>query len=74
VDASADVLYGPNPLQKSGTVTVPRGLLREIGVEIGDDVHWMLNPDIPGTLVLIPAAMVSRTMPDLVKLLRQVAQ
>jgi bifunctional DNA-binding transcriptional regulator/antitoxin component of YhaV-PrlF toxin-antitoxin module len=71
VDPSVDVLHGPNPLQRSGTVTVPKELLREIGVEAGDRVHWMLNPDMPGTLVLVPAAMVGRIMPDLIAALKQ---
>jgi bifunctional DNA-binding transcriptional regulator/antitoxin component of YhaV-PrlF toxin-antitoxin module len=71
VDPSVDVLHGPNPLQRSGTVTVPKELLREIGVEAGDRVHWMLNPDMPGTLVLVPAAMVRRIMPDLTAALKQ---
>ena len=57
-----DVLYGPNPLQKSGTVTIPRELLREVGLEFGDKVHWVLNPDLPGTLVLIPSKLLGRSM------------
>lgn len=74
MDASIDVLHGPNPIQKSGTVTVPKELLREIGVDPGDRVHWMLNADMPGTLVLVPAAMVARVMPDLVKALKRSAK
>ena len=69
-----DVLYGPNPIQKSGTVTVPRELLREVGLDSGDRVHWMLNTDIPGTLVLVPAAMVGRAMPEVLAALRSVAR
>lgn len=74
MDASIDVLHGPNPVQKSGTVTVPKDLLREIGVAPGDRVHWILNPDMPGTLVLVPAAMVARAMPDLVDALKRSAK
>ena len=70
VDPSVDVLYGPNPVQKTGTVTVPKPLLDEIGVAPGEKVHWLLNPDIPGTLILIPAGMVARVTPGLVELLR----
>ncbi len=70
VDPSADVLYGPNPVQKTGTVTVPKQLLDEIGVAPGERVHWLLNPDIPGTLLLIPASVVARVTPGLVDLLR----
>lgn len=68
------MFYGPNPVQKTGTVTVPRDLLREIGVEAGDRVHWALNPDMPGTLVLIPAAMIARAMPGALESLRKVGR
>lgn len=70
VDPSVDVLYGPNPVQKTGTVTVPKPLLDEIGLAPGEKVHWLLNPDIPGTLLLIPASLVARTTPGLVDMLR----
>jgi hypothetical protein len=72
-----DTVHGPNPIQKTGTVSVPRDLLREIGIdpaEGGHHAHWMLNPDIPGTLVLIPARLVARAQPGLVDALRDVAQ
>lgn len=68
------MLYGPNPVQKTGTVTSPRELLREVGVEPGDRVHWILNPDLPGTLTLIPAATVARSMPAIVEGLRRSAR
>lgn len=70
VDPSVDVLYGPNPVQKTGTVTVPKPLLEEIGVAPGEKVHWLLNQDIPGTLILIPASLVARVTPGLGDLLR----
>lgn len=77
MDAAVDVLHGPHNLQKTGSVTVPKALLREVGLDrlTGDDaVHWMLNPDIPGTLVLVPSVLVARTMPDVVKSLRKAAR
>lgn len=75
VDPSLDITYGPNPVQKTGTVTVPRDLLREIGVEGGRDrVLWALNPDLPGTLVLIPAELFGRAMPGVIDALKQVAR
>ncbi len=37
----------------------------------GDRVHWALNPDLPGTLLVIPAKMVARTMPAI---LREISQ
>ena len=75
MDSSLNVFYGPNPIQKTGTVTVPRELLREIGVEPGRDrVHWALNPDIEGTLILIPAALQARAMEGAFKALRRAAR
>ena len=65
------MLYGPNPVQKTGTVTVPKALLREVGVEAGDGVHWALNPDVPGTLMLIPAKWLGRAMTDVVEALKR---
>lgn len=70
MDPSVDVFYGPNPLQKSGTVTVPRELLREVGLEVGDKVEWSLNPDIPGTLILIPSKLLSRSMEGMLDVIR----
>ena len=68
----ADVFYGPNPVQKTGLVTVPRPLLDEIGVTPGEaKVLWALNPDVPGTLVLIPAKLLARSMVDVYDALRR---
>jgi len=74
VDPAIDVFYGPNPLQKSGTVTVPRELLREVGLEVGDKVQWALNPDIPGTLILIPSNLLGRSMEAMLDVIRGNAQ
>ncbi|MDA8044715.1 MAG: hypothetical protein M0Z30_05685 [Actinomycetota bacterium] len=71
MDPDLDVLYGPSPIQKTGTVSIPRELLRESGMDPGDRVHWALNPDLPGTLLVIPAKMVARTMPAI---LREISQ
>jgi len=63
VDPNIDVLYGPSPVQKTGTVSIPRDLLREIGLDQdGARVHWALNPGLPSTLLLIPSALVGRAM------------
>lgn len=70
MDPAVDVFYGPNPLQKSGTVTVPRELLREVGLEVGDKVQWALNPDIPGTLILIPSNLLGRSMEAMLDVIR----
>ena len=74
MDSAIDVFYGPNPLQKSGTVTVPRELLREVGLEVGDKVQWALNSDIPGTLLLIPSKLLGRSMEAMLDVVRRSAQ
>jgi hypothetical protein len=72
VDPSLDVLYGPHPVgARSGTITVPRDLLHEIGMELGDKAQWALNPDIPGTLVLIPTATMARLTAEILGRLRE---
>ncbi|HEV7719725.1 MAG TPA: hypothetical protein VGO60_00485 [Iamia sp.] len=74
MDPQVDVLHGPNPIQGNGTVSIPRDLLRAIGLdptEPGHRVHWLLNPDMPGTLVLVPAEMVERAHPGIVTALKQ---
>jgi hypothetical protein len=72
VDPDLDVTYGPHPVQaKSGTITVPSDLLREIGMEKGDKAHWALNPDIPGTLVFIPTKNLARITSEILQRLRE---
>ena len=73
MDPAIDVFYGPNPIQKSGTVTVPRELLREVGLEVGDKVQWALNPDIPGTLILIPSKLLGLSMEAVLDAVRRSA-
>lgn len=73
VDPNLDVFYGPHPVQaKSGTITVPRELLREIGMELGDKAQWALNPDIPGTLVFIPNSRLAQITGEILERLRQI--
>ena len=75
MDSWLESLVGPNPVQATGTVTIPRELLRAVGVEPGRDrVHWALNQDIPGTLIMIPAVLVARAMPDVTKALKRLSK
>lgn len=71
MDPQVDVLYGPHRLQRIGTVTVPRELLSAVGLEVGDTVHWALNPNLPGTLLLIPSRQVARAMGPILNELKQ---
>jgi hypothetical protein len=72
VDPNLDTFYGPYPInKKNGTVTVPVELRREIGMETGDRVQWVLNRDIPGTLVLIPARRMAQLTDEILARLRE---
>ena len=71
VDPSLDVTYGPHRIQSVGTVSVPKELQMEVGLEPGKRVHWALNPDIPGTLILIPTASLARLTGEILDRLRQ---
>ena len=70
MDPEIDTIYGPHPLQKPGTVTVPDPLVRALGLMKGTSkVHWALNPTIPGTLILIPTALYARATDEILELL-----
>lgn len=71
MDPTTDVLYGPHRLQANGLITVPIDLTRELGMERGvDRAHWALNPDIEGTLILIPSRKVAGVTTEILELLR----
>ncbi|MEX2269358.1 MAG: AbrB/MazE/SpoVT family DNA-binding domain-containing protein [Acidimicrobiia bacterium] len=73
MDAGVDVFYGPNPIAANGTITIPKELLREIGMESGDKAQWVLNPAIPGTLVLVPNKNLARLTSEILDRLRDTA-
>jgi hypothetical protein len=50
---------GPRRVGHKQQVSIPLHMLQVIGVEVGDQVWIMLNPDRPGTLLLIPRSMMS---------------
>jgi bifunctional DNA-binding transcriptional regulator/antitoxin component of YhaV-PrlF toxin-antitoxin module len=65
VDAEIDVLDGPHRVQQNGNIGIPKLLRQAIGLEVGKNCHWMLNPHMPGTLVLVPSAQVARAMGEI---------
>lgn len=74
MDDGLDTPHGPYTIQKIGTVSVPRELLVQVGLTTGARVHWMLNPDMPGTLVLVPSSVLAHAMPELADRLRELAR
>lgn len=48
------VPVGPRKVGAKSQVSVPAELLDEIGIAVGDGLWFMVNPDRPGTLVVLP--------------------
>jgi bifunctional DNA-binding transcriptional regulator/antitoxin component of YhaV-PrlF toxin-antitoxin module len=49
--------HGPRKVGAKGQITLPEELLTAIGAGTGANVWVTLNPDRPGTLVIIPQAL-----------------
>jgi bifunctional DNA-binding transcriptional regulator/antitoxin component of YhaV-PrlF toxin-antitoxin module len=70
VDHSIDGLLGPYSIHKTlGTVTIPAKLRQAVGLELGDDISWMLSQEVRGGLLLVPSKQVSRAMPGIIQAL-----
>lgn len=50
---------GPRKVLPKNQVTVPGELLEAIGVRQGERIFLMLNPDKPGTIVIIPEPLMA---------------
>jgi hypothetical protein len=48
------VPQGPRRIAPKNQVSLPSDLLEAVGAGVGDNVWVALNPDRPGTLVVIP--------------------
>lgn len=59
VDGDAIVPSGPRKIGAKNQVSVPGELLTAIGAEVGDDVFFVLNPDRPGTILIMPRALMA---------------
>jgi hypothetical protein len=55
-------------------VSIPKDLQAEVGIGPGKQIHWILNPDMLGTLVLVPSTMMNLAMPELMRRLREVGR
>jgi bifunctional DNA-binding transcriptional regulator/antitoxin component of YhaV-PrlF toxin-antitoxin module len=67
VDEEISALNGPHRVQSNGNIGIPKKLREAIGVVPGHDCHWILNPDVPGTLVLIPSKQVARASEEILR-------
>ncbi len=59
VDGDAIVPSGPRKVAPKNQVSVPADLLEAIGVHVGDDVFFVLNPDRPGTILILPRPLMA---------------
>jgi hypothetical protein len=66
VDEEVGALDGPHRVQSNGNIGIPKLLREAIGLEAGNSCHWMLNPHVPGTLLLIPSKQVARASEEIV--------
>ncbi len=50
------LLYGPRRIAPKNQISLPTELMTAIGVTIGDNVFLLVNPDRPGSLVVLSQA------------------
>lgn len=54
--------YGPRRVAAKNQISLPTELMVAIGVSIGENVFLMMNPDRPGTLVLLTQAAMTEVV------------
>ena len=52
--------YGPHKITKVRQVAVPGELLRAVGLEPGDNVHFRLSDSDPHVIEIVPSDIVAR--------------
>ncbi len=50
--------YGPSKIPKTRQITLPAELLRQLNIEIGDEVYVCKAEDIEGALTVVPVEVV----------------
>lgn len=53
-------LSGPSPIARNGQVTVPKQILRELGLGAGDLVMFRISDDDPEQLCIVPMRVAER--------------
>jgi hypothetical protein len=54
------MLYGPHKITKVRQVAIPGDLLRSVGLELGDNVHFRLSDNDPYVIEIVPSDIVAR--------------
>jgi antitoxin component of MazEF toxin-antitoxin module len=52
--------YGPHRIGQNRQVALPADLMKLVDLQPGDQVYLQVNPDVEGTLVVIPVEVAAR--------------
>jgi bifunctional DNA-binding transcriptional regulator/antitoxin component of YhaV-PrlF toxin-antitoxin module len=52
--------YGPHKITRVRQVAIPGELLRAVGLELGDNVHFRLSESDPHVIEIVPSDIVAR--------------
>ena len=52
--------YGPHKITSVRQVAIPGELLRAVGLELGDNVHFRLSDNDPNVIEIVPSDIVAR--------------
>ena len=52
--------YGPHKITRVRQVAIPGELLRAVGLELGDNVHFRLSESDPHVIEIVPSNIVAR--------------
>lgn len=61
---------GPRAITAKNQLVIPPELLEQVGLSIGDKVHLVLNDDLPGTIVIMPAKLFNQAVDEGLRVLR----
>jgi hypothetical protein len=54
-----DTPYGPRKITGNLQVAIPKELADRLHLRVGDQIHFMHNTELPGTLLLIPVELLT---------------
>ncbi len=52
--------YGPHRIGQNRQVALPAELMKAVDLQPGDAVYLQANPDVPGTVLIVPVEMATR--------------
>jgi antitoxin component of MazEF toxin-antitoxin module len=52
--------YGPHRVGQNRQIALPADLMKLVRLEPGDQVYLQVNPELPGTLIVIPVEIATR--------------